>query len=688
MRIVEVKCKGGYVSRETLLEYGKDRIPYERYYYVGTVKKIQAARMKNREEKGWQYLNLVCTFDIETTTIRETNEGFMYIWQFCLGDTVIIGRTWKEFFSFLEEVIDVYEINENKILVIYVHNLQFEFQFLKDFFEWKSVFATKKRTVLKADTRNGIEFRCSYKLTNMSLEKLTENSKNCEHIKQVGDIDYSIFRTSKTYITDEELAYCYCDVKGLAEAISDYMEEDTLATIPLTSTGFIRRECRIAMRKNPFNRKSFLDMRMDEKIYVMLKEALRGGNTHGSRFLSNMIIENVKNFDAISSYPYVQCCKYFPMSNFKSTPIRSEAFFEKEIVTRCCLFRMFVKKLEIKQGVPIPYISASKVTIVGEEGKKQKSTIDKFNGRVLYAENVLMTITELDYNIIKEQYDLTDMYIDDFYTAKRGKLPKEMRDYIKYRFEEKTHLKKGDPYYYMKSKNKLNGIFGMSCTDCVHDIYKLIHGEWEEKTESVKEGLEKFYNNSNSFLTYAWGIWTTAHGRAHLQRLINITGSDGTVYCDTDSDKCINPDMERINSLNEEIREEVEREEAFCDFDGKRYYMGVFEEEEPYKRFKTLGAKKYAYEDMNGKLHVTVSGVSKKNGAKDLGKLENFKPGFIFRHAGGQKVWYNDMKIHTLKIGDEEILTASNVGMADREYTIGLTGEYLEKVGINYLKLF
>lgn len=679
MKIIEVTCKGGYTSLERIYEYGIDKIPYYRFYNIGTVQKLQSSRMKQKEYKGWRYLNLCNAFDIETTTIVETHEGFMYVWQFCLNDVVIIGRTWEEFFSFLKELKKIFEISLDKILVIYVHNLQFEFQFIKDFFNWKTVFSTGKRVVLKATTIDGFEFRCSYKLSNMSLEKFCENSKNCVHIKQSGDIDYKVFRTPKTELTLKELSYCYSDVKGLVESISDYLEEDTLATIPLTSTGFIRRECRKEMRKNPYYRKDFLSMKMDKEVYILLKEALRGGNTHGSRYLYNMILSDIRNFDVASSYPYVQCCKYFPVSKFKKSPIKSKDFFEKEISKRCCLFRFFAKKIEIKQGVPIPYISHSKLL--------HSENVEKFNGRVLCADNVSMTITEIDYYLIKNQYEITDMYIGDFYTAKRGKLPKEMRDYIKYRYQMKTELKKGDKYLYMKSKNKLNGIFGMTCTDCVHDIYKLIGGEWHKETEDIEKALNKFYNNSNSFLTYAWGVYTTAHARAHLQRIVDITGVDGTVYVDTDSDKCINPDIDKINRLNVEIMQEVEREGAYCDYDGKRYYMGVFEEEESYKRFKTLGAKKYAYEDMSGELHITVSGVSKKNGAEELKFLEKFNPGFIFKNAGGNKVWYNDDKPHYLHIDGIDILTASNVGIEDREYTLGITGEFLEKTGLNYLEI-
>lgn len=678
MRKCQLVLKNGEEVYRTIYEYPQDRIDFSPFFNITTVRKLQSSKMKNRQQKGYNYLDLISTFDIETTTIKETHEGFMYCWQFCFGEDVYMGRTWEDFLKFIDDIICEFDISLDKLLVVYVHNLQYEFQFIRDFFDWNTIFAVGKREVLKATTTTGIEFRCSYKLSNMSLQKFCENSKNCVHVKQSGDLDYSIFRTPKTQLNAIELGYCYCDVKGLAECISDFLEDDTLATIPLTSTGFIRNECRKAMSKNPANRKAFIDMKMGIDVYTLLKEALRGGNTHGSRYFVGQIIENLFNFDVASSYPYVQCCKYFPISKFKKTPIKTKDFFEKELQKNCCLFRFFCKRIKLKKSVPIPYISHSKCL--------NSENVEKFNGRILYAENVKMTLTELDYAIIIKQYDIENAYISDFYTAKRGLLPKEMRDYIKERFRIKTELKGGDKYLYMKSKNKLNGIFGMSCTDCVHDIYCLVNGEWIVEKEDIQKSIDKFYKNSKSFLTYAWGVYTLAQARAHLQRIINITGLY-TVYCDTDSDKCINPDFEAINNLNNDIKAEAERYGAYADYNGKRYYMGIFEQEENYSRFKTLGAKKYAYEDLHGNLHVTVSGVNTDNGPKELKKLENFVPGFEFKNAGGNKIWYNDMGLHTLMINGERILSGANAGFEERTYTLGVTDSLLEKININYLNL-
>ena len=108
--------------------------------------------------------------------------------------------------------------------------------------------------------------------------------------------------------------------------------------------------------------------------------------------------------------------------------------------------------------------------------------------------------------------------------------------------------------------------------------------------------------------------------------------------------------------------------------------MGVFEKEDTYSRFKTLGAKRYAYEFKNGKKGVTISGVNKSLGVRELwskGGLEAFNDGFIFRLAGGTESVYNDKVRQVIKLDGRDFLLTDNVCIKESQYTLGLTGEYL-----------
>ena len=48
---------------------------------------------------GVEYYNVSCAFDIETSSFKINNikQATMYIWQFGIGNHIIIGRTWDEY---------------------------------------------------------------------------------------------------------------------------------------------------------------------------------------------------------------------------------------------------------------------------------------------------------------------------------------------------------------------------------------------------------------------------------------------------------------------------------------------------------------------------------------------------------------------------------------------------------------
>ena len=84
------------------------------------------------------YVNIPCAFDIETTSVKSDKPyGFMYHWQFCMGSTVCFGRTWEEFKILLSRLSSSLEFNPACKYVVYVHNLAFEFNYLKSYFEFE-----------------------------------------------------------------------------------------------------------------------------------------------------------------------------------------------------------------------------------------------------------------------------------------------------------------------------------------------------------------------------------------------------------------------------------------------------------------------------------------------------------------------------------------------------------------------
>ena len=79
---------------------------------------------------------------------------------------------------------------------------------------------------------------------------------------------------------------------------------------------------------------------------------------------------------------------------------------------------------------------------------------------------------------------------------------------------------------------------------------------------------------------------------------------------------------------------------------------------------------------MKQDLHITISGVSKK-AAAELGKLENFKEGFIFRHPGKTESDYVDFpESDQLIIDDKLIEITSYVIIRETTYNLSLSESY------------
>lgn len=601
-------------------------------------------------------IDVCAAFDIETTTIdlpivddRKVNShAFMYVWQFQLNDITIIGRTWADCFQLFTGLAEACtriqrerKLQTTPLLIIWVHNLSYEFQFLSGLYPFtnEECFFRDIRKPIYCRMYECLEFRCSYIQTNMSLSHLTKQLKVEEKLS--GQVyDYNKIRFPWTPLTDYELEYCTRDVKSLVACMRVKMQNDgdTLQTIPLTSTGYVRRDCMAALK--PL-RLAIKDILPDEKQYRLLRQAFRGGNTHAARKYSGKIVGPVYSYDMSSCYPAQQLTKKFPMTPFKW--IDDRLTFDRISkflgLGYAVVGKYQFKGLRLKPGITIPYLSLARTESYGFR-------LD--NGRILYAEYVEVALTEVDLKIVLDQYIFDRIDIMCAMVAQKHYLPEEYRQVIIKYYENKTRLKGiKDPeieYLYHKSKEKLNGIYGMSAQDPIHAEILYNDGEYERSTY---ESIDAAKVLGKAKFPYQWGVYTTAYARAALQEAIDIA-KQTMVYCDTDSVKTYGKiDLSLLNKKRQQI---AEKHNAYADDpSGTRHYMGVFELDGVYDRFVSCGAKRYAYE-ADGHMSVTVSGVSKaineETGipfaVEELGKLENFHEGFIWRKSAGTMAVYND----------------------------------------------
>lgn len=548
----------------------------------------------------------------------------MYAWVFGINGKCVCGRSWGEFLELITTLIETYNLNLKKRLIIYIHNLSYEFQWFRKYFQWYKVFSLEQRKPIYAITKDGIEFRCSYLLSGYNLETLGENLTKYKVEKKVGDLDYNLIRHSLTHLSDKEWGYILNDGLVVMAHIQEEIERlGDITKIPLTKTGYVRNLCREKCLKgdNRFDYvKRIKSLTLSEQTYTQLKQGFMGGFTHANINHVNKVLYNVHSYDFTSSYPAVMLSEKFPMSAPILTQIKSQEDFLFYLKTYCCLFD--VKFHNIRSITSFEnYISVSRCR-----------NIEHFvvnNGRVIEATELTLTITEQDFNIISRMYEWDSMEIGNFHRFYKDYLPKEIITTILELYKNKTELKgvAGKEVEYLVSKGMINSVYGM----CVTDICKneaTYDTQWGEIKADVKALIDKYNNDRQRFLFYAWGVWVTAYSRRNLFTGI-LEFKNDYIYSDTDSLKVFNADkhLDYIKRYNKRITEKIETCLKYYDLPinsarpktikGKEKPLGVWDDEGVYDRFKTLGAKRYMTE-RNGEIEITIAGVSKKAGIRYL----------------------------------------------------------------------
>lgn len=664
--------------------------------YYGHIPDIRGKRKK--------FDNTIYTFDIETTSYlilnnkqiptidylklskKEQEECIfmsnMYIWMFSINDIVYYGRTWHELRGFLCR-IDNWGTSEKK--TVFVHNLAYEFQFMRNAFNFNKVFARKSRKTMKFELEEfNFEFRCSYMMSSSPLEKLPK-IYNLSIKKLVGNLDYSLIRNSKTILDDKELSYCENDCLVVYEYIKKELETyETIKGLPLTSTGHVRKELKDKTIKDySYRNKVRRSVNVDGHIYNMLISAFAGGYTHANWIYADEIIENVESFDFTSSYPYVMVTHKFPATEFRKMNIT-----KIEQMKDCFAYIVYVKFKNIKCKYYNNFISQSKCKRI------LRGRYD--NGRVIGADELEIVLTDVDLKFIMETYEFDEYEFFEVYYSIYDYLPKQFIEFILEKYVNKTKYKnvEGKEVEYALEKAKFNSLYGMCVTNNIKDEVEFDNEKgWREiplDNETITRLLEKEKNDA--FLSFSYGVWVTAWARFNL--LSNLVKLDKyVIYADTDSLKLKKGfDINIIINYNENVKEKIKKvsEELEIDIDkfspkdsdGIEHTLGLFEHDASYDKFITQGAKKYAYIDSKDKeIHITVSGVP-KNGAKALKKLEDFKDNFVFKYedTGKNLLIYND-EMESFELtdyqGNKEIINAKyGCSLVPTTYELGKSEEY------------
>lgn len=668
------------------------------------------AHKKNKEGKYRKdkYLNNIITFDIECTSAwfdgenvigyekGQTNEywndleplALCYLWQCSVDDQVYYGRELETFRDLLDD------LPEKVHIIIWVHNLAYEFQFLCNILTWEKVFARLPHKPMKASCEEYpfIEFRCTYMLTRLSLASW---GKQLGVQKAVGDLDYDVVRTPLTPLTEAELHYGEQDCLVVYAGIKEYLKRyEKQRSIPLTQTGTVRREVKnLLTKEKEYVRYVKKLVPKNPTEYKRLQHIFAGGYTHANQMYAGKLIdEHIEHYDFASSYPCVMVAKKYPMTAWYYTGLNEIPADDEFEDTAFILYLSFTGIRSISFNT---YIQSSKCT---------GSNFKYDNGRVLSADSLDIYVTEQDWITIRNNYEWDDLKVNRVYRSDKDYLPVPFLKYILELYQNKTSLKDvaGQEDLYMQSKQYINSLFGMMVTALIQADVEYDNGSWTIKeltTENVIKKLKRlsdFHDREKRyFLSYSWGCWVTAYARRNLWECIESCDHD-MIYCDTDS--IFVRGEHDFDWYNKKVTEEIRKscEINGLDFNmtrpktpkGKEKPLGIFEKEPDCTQFKTLGAKRYVERrSTDNKLHLTVSGINKEAVELLQDDIDRFADGFDFNMDADcvrkklstyldeiPDITYPDGYKSTYKFG---------INMRNTGYLLSITDEY--KLLIKYM---
>ena len=672
---------------------------------------VIAFKPLQRNHKIKWYATDYMVLDTETSRIG-LDKSWIYQWAVKFKSTYIYGRTPSEFISLLTYMCEAYRLRDDKKIIIYIHNAAYDLQFLKHYLKQYDptidFFMLDNHAILICEIL-GFRIVCSYKLTNLSLAALSENYST-KYIKASGEIDYKVVRYQDSPLTDKDWYYMFSDVAAQYDGIRGFlnvMGYKYAYEAPFTSTGFVRATCRGAANATDYWRAEFQISALNLEQYNLCRWGFMGGVCIASFLYAGQTIrsDKLRHLDFRSSYPASQLTGYMPKGKpMWFGPVDDQDTFNSLLNEFCCVFVLSGTNLHIRKGVTAPCIPSSKCI-----GLKKPVRI---NGKLVYAEEFSIAVTELDYYWIDRQYTFDSMQIRNMLIFERGEIPSWFRSEVMTYFKQKQTLKHSNPLLYSKSKQFLNAIYGMTATSIIRPDIKmdpdLIAATKkltpEEQAEEDKSKLRKYYKSYNNFMSYQYSLWTTARSRYRLYEMIEAAGYENFLYCDTDSIFYIETEENKktMTAFKEECINRAIEHGAYIGTD----YLGEPTDEAPIRAFRALHSKCYAmeeYSDKSGKyeLKVVIAGIPKaatkwKDGepvtitsAEELGSIDRLEDGFKFEHCGGTRAVYIEDPARIENINGHKTEIASGVIIEDIDKTISDTmysienGEFINML-LNY----
>ncbi len=616
--------------------------------------------------------NTIAAFDTETTANLEKFSNCVYMYQFAIGNTAFILRNYRQFLEFLRQIDNVAEAIGIETVKIAVHNLTFDYYNTFGFYDdgerlYHDEFIVRTK-ILSAKALKNIQFVDTLRLFNLSLDRSIAEYAPETPFEKLGDFDYTKKRYQDTPLSQDEIAYALNDVLGLCDAIKGICRRYDVdwQNLRLTQTANARMEIIKNIRERGETEALAMELKkgwLNPAQYERVRASFAGGMVYHNPIYSSKIVaygnaatelsrRNIPHIkaknemfavDMTSAYPTALALQKMPTG--KNIEIANKDFtdFPLEKIEKMLkqglgfTGSVIFEKLELKPGKsPI-------IRKVLNHCMTDGNAIEyDANGYITHGDIIhVKAINDVDFDMIKHSYDFRLCFLHSGHFYKMGYVPKPFLTELLRLYKLKTELKdvEGKEDIYMKSKTIINGaVYGDLAMDIVFDDLEIDDGmdihlsprQLRDAEKHVRKAYNsynlyslgisknrqsgKYEHNPDKIKRYGdkrWAAYVTSYTRREMLLLRDTTGSQHTLYGDTDSHKGIELYsgyaaglVEKFNKMKAEAIERAAkhhgltpRDFAPVDCRGAEHPLGYLERESVGDIFVTKGAKTYFYAD-------------------------------------------------------------------------------------------
>lgn len=533
-------------------------------------------------------------------------------------------RTWEDVLKFFKWRNE--ELEENHKEIYFMFDLQeFWFRFKK----WTEgmetdVFGDDGDEIII--TIGKVELRSLDKLEGKDLE----DTLNMCQLKGFKEFNHIIGPT--TPLTTGDLKLIENNLNLLKKVIElELIDHKHIYKIPVTMVKKVRDKLKNKLNRNEnYREKNKNNVIKNAKEYQLLLDNYSAPFCHIRSVNTGELVEDVWGYDICSMYPAILTLEKFPYGKAKFSSKKSEKYVLENISSKLMMFRAAIYDVKIKPKMPL-FLDDIWCPEKTPEGKKNRHFYD--NGKVIYADFMLVPFTNITYELFNKYYDKEKVVIYDFYEYDSDYLPFPMVKTILDLFKEKCRLKdqskklKGDKKIANELKlnrvkvllNNISGSIGMQPHKYAGDL----------ELDEVISNYNKDYLKRIGYLP--WAVFMIDYGKQRIYHLID-KDYENHRYGDTDSAYFKGNHDDIIEQDNKEYLERMEQRlynywfDTMYAKDCYGYRLGAWEGEQ-YQYGKFLKKKTYLLQKKDGSLDLTSSGLVVKKALKTIKNINMFKFG-------------------------------------------------------------